>query len=781
MFNTPTLKHAAYDAAHTLLLPVLKKVGALLAICLPLFAFPKTGFAQTDCAVQTEIPQLECEALVALYTSTNGAGWSANTGWNQDNAPCAWYGVTCGGGSVTHLRLDSNQLSGGIPVELGNLTGLTFLDLGFNQLSGGIPVELGNLTNLAHMRLRNNQLSGSIPVELGNLTGLTFLDLQSNQLSGSIPVELGNLTGLTRLALNENQLSGGIPTELGNLAGLTFLHLRTNQLSGGIPTELGLLTNLTFLDLGFNQLSGSIPTVLGNLTNLTSLNLRTNQLSGSIPVELGNLTSLTFLDLQSNQLSGSIPTVLGNLTSLTFLHLGFNQLSGSIPTVLGNLTSLTFLHLGFNQLSGSIPTVLGNLTNLTSLNLRTNQLSGSIPVELGNLTSLIFLDLQSNQLDGIVPFPVAQVGAPIGPGCIFVDNSNLCMPLEPAYQALGDPICGLALGTNNCPNLNTPPTADAGEDQSAECTGSEGASVMVDASGSSDDDGDVFTFSWTDENNTLLAGPTTDPTVSLTLPLGVHTITLTVDDGTEIDTDEVIITVEDTTSPEISVAPDPLMLWPPNHGYHDLSVSDFVTGAGDNCDADVSVGNVIITEVHSDESENGIGDGNTVNDIVLSGDCASVDLRAERKGNGNGRVYTLMVASTDGSGNTGTAVYSVHVPHNKKRPAIDDGPAYMVQCGAATINIATSRDVPSAFVVEGNYPNPFNPATTIRFGVPEASPVSLVVFDVTGRIVGNLVEGRVEAGIHEVRFEAPRLPSGLYLYRLQTPLGSYTGRMLLMK
>ena len=53
----------------------------------------------TNCATQTQIPTTECDALVALYNSTNGAGWTNNTGWLQTDTPCSWYGVTCANGS----------------------------------------------------------------------------------------------------------------------------------------------------------------------------------------------------------------------------------------------------------------------------------------------------------------------------------------------------------------------------------------------------------------------------------------------------------------------------------------------------------------------------------------------------------------------------------------------------------------------------------------------------------------------------------------------------------
>lgn len=153
----------------------------------------------TTCADVTEIPQVECEALVALYNSTNGAGWVNNTDWLTTDTPCSWYGVRCGGGHVTKLRLGANQLSGSIPMELGNLTQLTDLGLEFNQLTGNIPAELGNLAQLTWLNLAFNQFTGSLPTEIGDLIQLKELYLFFNQLSGEFPSSITNLVNLTTL------------------------------------------------------------------------------------------------------------------------------------------------------------------------------------------------------------------------------------------------------------------------------------------------------------------------------------------------------------------------------------------------------------------------------------------------------------------------------------------------------------------------------------------------------------------------------------------------------
>ena len=126
------------------------------------------------------------DALVALYNATNGDNWLSDS--PVDN----WFGVYASNdGCVNGLLLLDNQLSGGLPSELGQLVNLEWLDLDENHLTGAIPPELGKLANLEQLDLRENQLTGVIPPELGKLANLEQLDLLENQLTGAIPPELG--------------------------------------------------------------------------------------------------------------------------------------------------------------------------------------------------------------------------------------------------------------------------------------------------------------------------------------------------------------------------------------------------------------------------------------------------------------------------------------------------------------------------------------------------------------------------------------------------------------
>src|SRR5215216_3367320 len=103
-------------------------------------------------------------------------------------------------------------------------------------------------------------------------------------------------------------------------------------------------------------------------------------------------------------------------------------------------------------------------------------------------------------------------------------------------------------------------------------------------------------------------------------------------------------------------------------------MSQMVESVGDNCAA-LSVNDVVIEKVTSDEPDNAPGnnDGNTVNDIVIAANCKSVQLRAERDGTRNGRVYVVTLRVSDASGNTTRSVFRVSVPLNQNgTPAIED-------------------------------------------------------------------------------------------------------------
>jgi Secretion system C-terminal sorting domain len=104
-----------------------------------------------------------------------------------------------------------------------------------------------------------------------------------------------------------------------------------------------------------------------------------------------------------------------------------------------------------------------------------------------------------------------------------------------------------------------------------------------------------------------------------------------------------------------------------------------------------------------------------------------------------------------------------------------DGKFEYSQSVEATIN------VPIAFALEQNFPNPFNPSTTINYSIPTHSHVTLSVFNTLGQRVSELVNGEKEAGFFDVTFDASGLASGVYLYRMQAGSFVQTRKLVVVK
>ncbi|MGD0337475.1 MAG: T9SS type A sorting domain-containing protein [Bacteroidota bacterium] len=99
-------------------------------------------------------------------------------------------------------------------------------------------------------------------------------------------------------------------------------------------------------------------------------------------------------------------------------------------------------------------------------------------------------------------------------------------------------------------------------------------------------------------------------------------------------------------------------------------------------------------------------------------------------------------------------------------------PPFLFQGEIAPTRISESESLPEEFDLMQCYPNPFNPSTTIRYELPQASSVTLKVYNVLGQVVDVLVSEKKAAGVYQVNFNATNLPSGVYFYRLKS--GNYT-------
>ena len=94
---------------------------------------------------------------------------------------------------------------------------------------------------------------------------------------------------------------------------------------------------------------------------------------------------------------------------------------------------------------------------------------------------------------------------------------------------------------------------------------------------------------------------------------------------------------------------------------------------------------------------------------------------------------------------------------------------------------AGKSGIPQTFSLAQNYPNPFNPSTTISFSLPSQSFVSLKVFDIVGREVATIVSEEMPAGAYTRQWNAAKMSSGIYFYRLQAGSYTQTKKLVLLK
>jgi len=139
----------------------------------------------------------------------------------------------------------------------------------------------------------------------------------------------------------------------------------------------------------------------------------------------------------------------------------------------------------------------------------------------------------------------------------------------------------------------------------------------------------------------------------------------------------------------------------------------------------------------------------------------------------NGTSWSTITESTP---NTGTYSWIVESQDSSDQCLIritnvDDGNVLDVSDDVFTIDMITGVEeleegIPSEFDLSQNYPNPFNPITLIKYQVPEASLVSIIIYDVIGREIATLINEVKQPGVYQVSFNGENLASGVYFYKM---------------
>lgn len=236
---------------------------------------------------------------------------------------------------------------------------------------------------------------------------------------------------------------------------------------------------------------------------------------------------------------------------------------------------------------------------------------------------------------------------------------------------------------------NTAPACDAGGPYLATVDG-DTVMVTLDASGSSDADGDSLTFTWSvDAEGAELDDPAAvNPTLILTgaaLCADSLQVDLMVSDGFDTSACAAVVNLDDVRAPVVVVNDEAYRIWPPNHKYVAITPDMFIESVEDACGRPVDVAAAVeVLMVRSDEPEDHKGDGRTCQDIMI--DCdGTVMVRAERMGGGDGRVYEISYRVTGENGATTDVVGWAYVPHDASggMPGDDGDAGYTVEadCG----------------------------------------------------------------------------------------------------
>ncbi|MFD0982937.1 T9SS type A sorting domain-containing protein, partial [Flavobacterium myungsuense] len=354
----------------------------------------------------------EFDILKKIYASTFGASWTNKWDITENNLnTVSWFGVSIKDGHVVSINLFNNNLSGVLPAEI---TGLKYLKI---------------------INLSNNKIAGSLPNNLHVLTDLEVLDLNSNLLSGAIPSRIAELQKLKKFAIGNNKFSGSIPSALSDFIALEYLDLSSNSFDKIIKkiyydyskTYIDLRNQIINYDINLN-VEGSQLKV--DLSDIVKYELEKNNFDAknSFALLVNNVTHTTTITndlgeiIFNNVRIGEIPLgakITIRQTTGSFRNTEFNfkgiEDKSNVPVVQQEYLALVEL---YNQLNGSQWTnkwtVTTNNLNTTkwfgvttydghivAINLSTNNVSGIVPNIFDKLPYLTKLNLSSNKLTGI--------------------------------------------------------------------------------------------------------------------------------------------------------------------------------------------------------------------------------------------------------------------------------------------------------------------------------------------------------------------------------------------
>lgn len=315
-----------------------------------------------------QVPQLERDALMALYNSTDGPNWVNNTNWGSAEPVSTWFGV--------------------VVENIGGTEHVKQLDFSFNGLSGILPSEIGNLIELTYLSLWDNNLTGSIPSELGNCTNIEIFSIEDNALTGNVPASFSNLTNMTSFWLNGNLLSGDISTVFSSWTNLDYFSIGDGNFSGNYNNFTG------YLDLSNNP---DLRIIMIDHNDISTLNVRngnnSNTSNGSFnALDNPNLTCI-FVDDKTYSTANWLqvdPTTTFVENQAECDALNISEISETFFSIYPNPAS-KFLNIETNS---EITLDKLSITNVTGQKIKVDKSSSTI--DISNLSpGLYFLKIET--------------------------------------------------------------------------------------------------------------------------------------------------------------------------------------------------------------------------------------------------------------------------------------------------------------------------------------------------------------------------------------------------